>query len=107
MTVAIKKVIALSSDKCTYPINLYGATKLVAEKLFIQGNSYVGEGKTIMSCVRYGNIVGSRGSIIPIFKEQRKKGVVTINKNTLIFFIIFQLDIDTLLIKIGWDEWEW
>jgi UDP-N-acetylglucosamine 4,6-dehydratase len=74
----VKKVIALSTDKAVNPVNLYGATKLVAEKLFIQANSYSGAGPTRFSCVRYGNVVGSRGSVIPLFLEQRKAGKVTV-----------------------------
>src|SRR2546429_6438605 len=73
----VRRVIALSTDKAVNPVNLYGATKLVAEKLFIQGNSYAA-GKTVFSCVRYGNVVGSRGSVIPLFKQQSKTGVITI-----------------------------
>jgi len=74
----VKKIIALSTDKAVNPVNLYGATKLVAEKLFVQANSYRGTGPTIFSCVRYGNVVASRGSVIPLFLEQRKKGRVTV-----------------------------
>jgi UDP-N-acetylglucosamine 4,6-dehydratase/5-epimerase len=74
----VKKVIALSTDKAVNPINLYGATKLVAEKLFIQANSYSGDRSTRFSCVRYGNVIGSRGSVIPLFKLQKKDGVVTV-----------------------------
>ncbi len=74
----VKKVMAISTDKAVNPINLYGATKLCAEKLFVQGNSYSGEGGPRFSCTRYGNVVGSRGSVIPIFTEQRKNGSVTI-----------------------------
>ncbi len=74
----VKKVLALSSDKAVNPINLYGATKLVAEKLFIQGNAYSGSGTIRFSCVRYGNVVGSRGSVIPLFMGQRINGSVTI-----------------------------
>ena len=70
MDSGVQRVVALSSDKATMPVNLYGATKLVAEKLFVQGNSYSGEKGTRFSCVRYGNVVGSRGSVIPIFKDQ-------------------------------------
>ncbi len=61
----VQKVIALSTDKAANPINLYGATKLCSDKLFIAGNSYVGEADTKLSVVRYGNVVGSRGSVIP------------------------------------------
>lgn len=72
------RVIALSTDKAVNPVNLYGATKLVAEKLFIQANAYRGTGPTALSCVRYGNVVGSRGSVIPLFLEQRKQGKLTV-----------------------------
>jgi len=74
----VKKVIALSTDKAVNPINLYGATKLVAEKLFVQANSYSGSGPTRFSCVRYGNVVGSRGSVIPLFLRQKEHGKVTV-----------------------------
>jgi UDP-N-acetylglucosamine 4,6-dehydratase/5-epimerase len=74
----VKRVIALSTDKAVNPVNLYGATKLCAEKIFIQGNSYRGTRGTLFSCVRYGNVIGSRGSVIPLFKDQKKAGKVTI-----------------------------
>lgn len=74
----VKKVIALSTDKAANPINLYGATKLCSDKLFIAGNSYVGREDTIFSVVRYGNVVGSRGSVIPYFLKQKEIGVVPI-----------------------------
>lgn len=74
----VKKVLAMSTDKATAPVNLYGATKLVSEKLFIQGNSYSGLEGTKFACVRYGNVVGSRGSVVPLFQEQRKTGKITI-----------------------------
>ena len=74
----VKKVIALSTDKAANPINLYGATKLCSDKLFIAGNSYVGREDTIFSVVRYGNVVGSRGSVIPFFLKQRETGVLPI-----------------------------
>ena len=74
----VKKVIALSTDKAANPINLYGATKLCSDKLFIAGNSYVGEDDTLFSVVRYGNVIGSRGSVIPFFLEQKEKGVLPI-----------------------------
>lgn len=74
----VQRVVALSTDKAVNPVNLYGATKLCAEKLFIQSNSYSGSGGTRLSCVRYGNVVGSRGSVIPLFLEQRRNGYVTI-----------------------------
>jgi UDP-N-acetylglucosamine 4,6-dehydratase len=74
----VRRVIALSTDKAVSPVNLYGATKLVAEKLFVQGNSYAGRMQTRFSCVRYGNVVGSRGSVIPLFKQQRATGTITL-----------------------------
>jgi UDP-N-acetylglucosamine 4,6-dehydratase len=74
----VKKVVALSTDKAANPINLYGATKLCSDKLFIAGNSYVGQDHSIFSVVRYGNVVGSRGSVIPFFLQERKNGVLPI-----------------------------
>jgi UDP-N-acetylglucosamine 4,6-dehydratase/5-epimerase len=74
----IRRVVALSTDKAVNPINLYGATKLCAEKMFVQANAYAGAQDTKFSCVRYGNVVGSRGSVIPIFIEQRKGGRLTL-----------------------------
>ena len=82
----VKKVMAISSDKAVSPVNLYGATKLVAEKLFVQANSYSGTGPTRFSCVRYGNVVGSRGSVIPLFLEQRINGKVTITDQRMTRF---------------------
>jgi UDP-N-acetylglucosamine 4,6-dehydratase/5-epimerase len=74
----VKRILALSTDKAVNPINLYGATKLCAEKMFVQANAYAGAQETRFSCARYGNVVGSRGSVIPIFLEQRKRGRITI-----------------------------
>lgn len=74
----VKKVIALSTDKAANPINLYGATKLCADKLFIAGNAYVGRHESVFGVVRYGNVVGSRGSVIQLFLKQRPSGVLTI-----------------------------
>ena len=84
----VKKVMALSTDKAVNPINLYGATKLCMEKLFVQGNSYSGEGGPKFSCVRYGNVVGSRGSVIPLFREQHKTGKITITDKRMTRFWI-------------------
>ena len=70
----VERVLALSTDKAVNPVNLYGATKLAAEKLFVQSNAYAGEEGTRFSCVRYGNVVGSRGSVIPKFIGQRQNG---------------------------------
>jgi UDP-N-acetylglucosamine 4,6-dehydratase len=74
----VQKVLALSTDKAVNPVNLYGATKLCSDKLFVQGNAYAGIDKTRFSCVRYGNVVGSRGSVIPLFREQSAKGRITV-----------------------------
>jgi UDP-N-acetylglucosamine 4,6-dehydratase/5-epimerase len=74
----VERILALSTDKAVNPINLYGATKLCAEKMFVQANAYAGAQETRFSCARYGNVVGSRGSVIPVFLEQRKRGRVTI-----------------------------
>src|ERR1700741_4344543 len=74
----VERILALSTDKAVNPINLYGATKLCAEKMFVQANAYAGAQDTRFSCVRYGNVVGSRGSVVPIFMEQRKRGKITL-----------------------------
>ncbi len=74
----VEKVLALSTDKAVSPVNLYGATKLAAEKLLIQSNAYAGGRNTRISCVRYGNVVGSRGSVVPLFLKQRQNGKLTI-----------------------------
>lgn len=74
----VRRVIALSTDKAVSPVNLYGATKLCAEKLFTQGNSYAGARATRFSCVRYGNVLGSRGSVVPLLLRQRCSGTVTV-----------------------------
>jgi UDP-N-acetylglucosamine 4,6-dehydratase/5-epimerase len=74
----VKKVIALSTDKAASPINLYGATKLCSDKLFVSGNYYSGAHATKFSVVRYGNVVGSRGSVVPFFQERRKTGLLPI-----------------------------
>ncbi len=70
----VKKVLSLSTDKAVTPVNLYGATKLTAEKLVIASNAYAGDMQTRLSCVRYGNVIGSRGSVVPIFIRQRENG---------------------------------
>ncbi len=74
----VRRILALSTDKAVNPINLYGATKLCAEKMFVQANAYSGAQDTRFSCARYGNVVGSRGSVIPVFQEQRKRGKITV-----------------------------
>lgn len=84
----VSRVVALSTDKAVGPVNLYGATKLVAEKLFVQGNSYAGAGGTRFSCVRYGNVVGSRGSVVPLFLKQKATGRLTITDQRMTRFWI-------------------
>ncbi|MGA9204178.1 UDP-N-acetylglucosamine 4,6-dehydratase (inverting) [Methanoregula sp.] len=84
----IEKVMVISTDKAVHPVNLYGATKMVAEKLTIQGNSYSGDKKTRLSCVRYGNVIGSRGSVIPVFKEQMKSGTINLTDERMTRFWI-------------------
>jgi UDP-N-acetylglucosamine 4,6-dehydratase/5-epimerase len=74
----VKRVMFISTDKAVAPVNLYGATKLCAEKLAVQGNAYGFAQGTIISAVRYGNVIGSRGSVIPLFKSQRETGKVTV-----------------------------
>jgi UDP-N-acetylglucosamine 4,6-dehydratase len=84
----VKHVVALSTDKAANPINLYGATKLCSDKLFVAGNSYVGNRQTRFSVVRYGNVVGSRGSVVPLFLRERKNGVLPITDQRMTRFWI-------------------
>ncbi|MBM4393568.1 MAG: UDP-N-acetylglucosamine 4,6-dehydratase (inverting) [Deltaproteobacteria bacterium] len=84
----VKRVLALSTDKAVNPVNLYGATKLCAEKLFVQGNSYSGFDGTRFACARYGNVMGSRGSVIEVFTEQRQAGRITITDERMTRFWI-------------------
>lgn len=84
----VKKVILISSDKAVSPVNLYGATKMVAEKLFVDANSLVGGRKIRFSVVRYGNVMGSRGSVVPVFAEQAKSGTLTITDERMTRFWI-------------------
>jgi UDP-N-acetylglucosamine 4,6-dehydratase len=82
----VKKVMALSTDKAVSPVNLYGTTKLAAEKLFVQSNAYAAGTATRFSCVRYGNVVGSRGSVVPVFIQQRQNGRLTITDERMTRF---------------------
>ena len=84
----VEKVIALSTDKACSPINLYGATKLASDKLFIAANAYVGEKHTKFAVVRYGNVVGSRGSVVPFFKKVRETGVLPVTDDRMTRFWI-------------------
>jgi len=88
LVAGVPRTIALSTDKAVNPINLYGATKLCAEKIFIQGNTYAASHPVRFSCVRYGNVVGSRGSVIPLFRRQRESGVLTITDERMTRFFI-------------------
>jgi UDP-N-acetylglucosamine 4,6-dehydratase len=82
----VKRVVALSSDKASSPINLYGATKLVSDKLFVDGNAYAGGRSTRFSVVRYGNVVGSRGSVVPLFRQMAKTGVLPVTDERMTRF---------------------
>ncbi|CAK0772150.1 UDP-N-acetylglucosamine 4,6-dehydratase (inverting) [Gammaproteobacteria bacterium] len=94
----VPKVLALSTDKAVSPANLYGATKLCMEKLFVHGNSYAGARATAFSCVRYGNVVGSRGSVIPLFLEQRATGRVTVTDARMTrFWITLEQGVDFVI----------
>lgn len=98
----IKKVIALSTDKACNPINLYGATKLCSDKLFIAGNSYSGKANTRFSVVRYGNVVGSRGSVVSVFNEKIKSGVIPITDARMTrFFITLEQAVDFVIKCFG------
>lgn len=94
----VGKVIALSTDKAANPVNLYGATKLCSDKLFIAGNAYVGREQTSFSLVRYGNVMGSRGSVIPLFMRQRPSGRLTVTDPAMTrFWITLQQSVDFVL----------
>lgn len=95
----VKQVVALSTDKAVNPVNLYGATKLCAEKLFVQGNAYAGDAGTTFSCVRYGNVVGSRGSVVPVFRRKVDAGeplTITDERMTR-FWITLEQAVDLVL----------
>lgn len=84
----VKRVVALSTDKASSPVNLYGATKLASDKLFVAGNSYAGGHDTRFAVVRYGNVMGSRGSVIPFFMSIKDKGVLPITDERMTRFMI-------------------
>jgi UDP-N-acetylglucosamine 4,6-dehydratase len=84
----IRRVVALSTDKASSPVNLYGATKLASDKLFVAGNSYAGGHDTRFAVVRYGNVMGSRGSVIPFFLSIRDKGELPITDERMTRFMI-------------------
>lgn len=94
--------VALSSDKAVNPVNLYGATKLCAEKIVTQGNAYSGESVARFASVRYGNVVGSRGSVIPLFKAQTASGILTITDERMTrFWITLEQAVDFVLASLG------
>ena len=94
----VKKIIALSTDKAAAPINLYGATKLASDKLFVAANNYSGKKDIKFSVVRYGNVMGSRGSVIPFFKAKMKGGVLPVTDNRMTRFnITLQNGVDFVL----------
>lgn len=98
----VGKVIALSTDKAANPINLYGATKLCSDKLFIAGNAYVGRDQSVYSIVRYGNVVGSRGSVIPFFLKQKETGVLPITDSRMTrFWITLEQSVSFVLDCLG------
>lgn len=84
----VSRVVALSTDKAANPINLYGATKLCSDKLFVAGNAYTGDSGARFSVVRYGNVLGSRGSVVPLFLKQRETGTVTLTDPAMTRFWI-------------------
>ena len=100
----VKGVVALSTDKACSPINLYGATKLTSDKLFVAGNAYSGEHPTRFSVVRYGNVMGSRGSVIPFFQSIKHKGVLLITDERMTRFMI-TLEEGVELVWKAFDEW--
>jgi UDP-N-acetylglucosamine 4,6-dehydratase len=98
----VKRVVALSTDKASSPVNLYGATKLASDKLFVAGNSYSGGGGTRFSVVRYGNVMGSRGSVIPFFMSIKNKGVLPITDARMTRFMISLEE----AVKLVWHTFE-
>lgn len=98
----VSRVVALSTDKAVNPVNLYGATKLCMEKLFVAGNSYAGGKSTRFGAVRYGNVMGSRGSVIPLFLGKRASGVLPITDERMTrFWITLDQGVDTVLYALG------
>jgi len=97
----VERVVALSTDKAVNPVNLYGATKLCQEKLIVQGNAYASHSATKLSCVRYGNVVGSRGSVVPLFVKQRDSSQITITDDRMTrFWITLPEAVDLVLFAL-------
>jgi UDP-N-acetylglucosamine 4,6-dehydratase/5-epimerase len=98
----VPKTLTISTDKAVNPVNLYGATKLCAEKITIQGNSYAGDSPSRFSCVRYGNVVGSRGSVLPLFKQQALEGELTVTDDSMTrFWITLPQAVDFVINSLG------
>lgn len=98
----VPHVVALSTDKAVNPVNLYGATKLAAEKIVVQGNAYAADSTARFACVRYGNVVGSRGSVVPLFKAQAETGVLTITDESMTrFWITLDESVDFVISSLG------
>lgn len=98
----VKRTIALSTDKAVNPVNLYGASKLCAEKLFVHGNVYAGSRDLRFACVRYGNVMGSRGSVIPLFQKQAASGVLTLTDRRMTrFWLSLDSAVDLVLHAVG------
>lgn len=98
----VEKVLAISTDKAVSPVNLYGATKLCAEKMFVQGNAYAVRHRPIFSCCRYGNVIGSRGSVLPLFVAQRKNGTVTVTDPRMTrFWLSLDRGVEFVIESIG------
>jgi UDP-N-acetylglucosamine 4,6-dehydratase len=94
----VGRVVALSTDKAVNPVNLYGATKLCEEKIVVQGNAYAAQSDTRLACVRYGNVVGSRGSVVPLFRQQAEAGLLTITDERMTrFWITLPQAVDLVL----------
>lgn len=97
----IERVVALSTDKASNPVNLYGATKLCSDKLFIAGNSYAGKRDTRFSVVRYGNVAGSRGSVIPFFEKMKETGTLPITDERMTrFWLTLTQSVDFVLMAL-------
>ncbi len=98
---SVTKVVALSTDKAVNPVNLYGATKLCEEKIVVQGNAYASHSDTVLSCVRYGNVVGSRGSVVPLFEQQAGAGLLTLTDERMTrFWITLDQAVDLVLFAL-------
>ena len=98
----VSRVVALSTDKASSPVNLYGASKLCADKLFIAGNHYASHSRTRMAVVRYGNVIGSRGSVVPFFKEAARTGVIPItDKRMTRFWITLKQAVHLVMMALG------